>query len=542
MEDVVSKDNRSITRPASKVMLGGGLALVGGLASNIIVAALFGAGANMDAYLTAMVVPSYFQIIFYSSLSFVFVPAFIEAEAKHGEADAWALVGTFFWLTAMVLFLLSILGSLFSTAIIHALAPGFQGEKAVLASQMLAILFFTTPFVGLSTLTMGIQNARNRFFWPSFAPALGSLGNVIVLLLFSSFLGPLTLCWGYLVSILLQAAITVIPVLSHGWKQTLPLQDERIGSLVKLMLPLILLGMLISFSPLAERYFSSVLPDGQIAYMGYANKISSIFVVFLASGIASAIFPSMARTYTQEGIAGLSKKNDFGLLLTLAVALPAVLIVGALAVPLTSLFFERGAFQPADTLGVSQIVFAFMLSNVLLRMMGNIFQRSLYVLKDTITQPIVDSVFVVLFIVTARFFVTQWGYVGLVWAGVLRNGLSALVLWALLILKFPRTNLNQMFVSIVKYSSAALIAFIGGRLAVVLLANFPSIVQLTFGGLISSGLYLGILAFLDREMLISILELVGIQYLLNKFPHFGDYLFQRKPGQVEGVTDESHHI
>jgi putative peptidoglycan lipid II flippase len=509
-------------------MLGGVLSLAGGLASNIIVAAIFGAGANMDAYLTAMVIPAYFQFAFYGSLSFVFIPAFIEAETNKGDDDAWSLVGTFFWIIAIVFFCVAIVGSLFSTQIINAIVPGFQKEKSALASQMLSILFFTIPFTGLSTLTVGIQNARNRFFWPSFAPAFGSFGNVIVLLIFSRFLGPMSLCWGFLVSTILQAGITVIPVLSHCWNKMLSLTDSRIGKLGKLMMPLILFGMLLSFSPVAERYFSSTLPDGQIAYMGYANKISSIFVVFLASGIATAIFPSMARAYTHSGIHGLSEKNDFGLRLTFAVALPTVMIAGAVAIPLTSIFFERGAFKHADTLGVSQIVIAFLLGNVLFRMIGNIFQRSFYVLNNTITQQIVESILFILFIATARFFVAQWGYVGLVWAGAARSGLGVFILWILLIRKFPRDNLRNIILYIMKYCGATLVAYICGRFTLLLLAFAPAIFQLAIGGGLSAALYMFILYFLDKEMFLSILELGGISYVFGKFHSGRNWLLQKK--------------
>jgi len=57
-------DHSSVTKPASKVMLGGIFSLIGGLAVNIIVASIYGAGADMDAYLTAIVIPTYFQIVF----------------------------------------------------------------------------------------------------------------------------------------------------------------------------------------------------------------------------------------------------------------------------------------------------------------------------------------------------------------------------------------------------------------------------------------------------------------------------------------------
>ena len=190
MDEPVEVDNSSITKPASRVMFGGVLALFAGLASNIIVAYIFGAGSSMDAYLTAIVIPSYLQIVFFSSLSFVVIPAFIEAKAKNQDEDAWGLVGTFFWITLIVLSLIAVLGSVFSQPLIRLVVPGFQSTKSALASQMLAISIFTMPFIGISTLTTAIQNARHRFFWPSFAPAFGSMTNVIVLLIFSRILRP----------------------------------------------------------------------------------------------------------------------------------------------------------------------------------------------------------------------------------------------------------------------------------------------------------------------------------------------------------------
>ena len=510
------EENRSITQPASKVMLGGILALAGGLASNIIVAALFGAGTAMDAYLTAIVIPSYMQIVFFSSLSFVFVPAFIETETNDGEKEAWRLVGTFFWLTSAILFVITVAVSFFSTQIIDLIAPGFEPGKAALASKMLSVLIFSIPFTGLSTFTLGIQNARNKFFWPSVAPAFGSFTNVIVLMIFSKTDGAMALCWGFLASCVMQAAITVVPILSHGWSKGLKLNDQRVVQIGKLTVPLILFGMVTSFSSIAERYFSSVLPDGQIAYIGYASKISSIFVIMLASGIAAAIFPSMARTFARDGIAGLAEKNDFGLRLTFALALPTILISGAVAIPLVRVFFERGAFSSIDTLGVSQIIFIFLIGDVFFRMVGNILQRSFYVLKNTHTQPIVSIILLALFMLTARFIVDRWGYFGLVMASVGRNGIGTLIIWVLLARKFPTTNLRNMLAYFLKYSFAALAAYIVARATLSTLGSAPALLQLLMGTSFSTTLYLLMIYFLDREMLTMLFDLIGARYVFEK--------------------------
>ncbi len=502
----------SIAKPASKVMLGGVLSLFGGLAANVIVAAVFGAGRDMDAYLTALVIPAYCQIVFYSSLYFVLLPAFIDSETKEGEEAAWALVGTFFWITTLLLLTIAVIGSLFSNDIIRLIAPGFAPEKASLAARMLAVLFYSTPLMGLGTLTVGIQNSRNRFFWPSVAPGFGSTANVILILLLSGPIGTMALCWGNFGATALQAGFTIVPVVAHGWKKLLPLGDSRVRTIGRLMVPLVFFGLVVSFSPLADRYFASGLPNGQIAYMGYASKVSGIFVVVLASGIASAIFPSMARTYGQEGLPGLSGMQDFGMRLTFAVALPAIAVTAAVSVPLTGTLFERGAFVSRDTSGVSRIVFAFLLSDVLFRMMGNIFQRSFYVLKDTRTQPIISTLFVILYLLAAPSFVAHWGYVGLVWAGVTRNGLGVITLWVLLARRFPRDGLANVFRSLARYVFAALAAFLGARGALLVLAAQPEAVQLVVGAVVGGSIYAAGVYLLEKDMLRYAFALSGIPY------------------------------
>jgi peptidoglycan biosynthesis protein MviN/MurJ (putative lipid II flippase) len=79
-------------------MLGGVFSILAGFINQMIIAAYFGAGAEMDAYFTALVIPAYFQVVLITGLSFVFIPAFVREETKGNEDAAWELVGTFFGL------------------------------------------------------------------------------------------------------------------------------------------------------------------------------------------------------------------------------------------------------------------------------------------------------------------------------------------------------------------------------------------------------------------------------------------------------------
>jgi len=67
---------------------------------------------------------------------------------------------------------------------------------------------------------------------------------------------------------------------------------------------------------------------------------------------------------------------------------------------------------PSATRRRLHVAVAIMIVVSLLRMVGNVFQRSFDVLKDTVTQTIAHSVFLVLYIVMARIFAECWTYIG----------------------------------------------------------------------------------------------------------------------------------
>ena len=233
----------------------------------------------------------------------------------------------------------------------------------------------------------------------------------------------------------------------------------------------------------------------------------------------------MAKSYSQDGIEGLAEKIDFGLRLSVALALPAVLITSAVAIPLISIVFEYGAFTRADTIGVSLIVFPFFIRDVLFRMMGNIFQRSYYVLKDTTTQSLVTAFTVIIYIASARYFVLEWGYIGLVWAATIRRGVAILIVWFLLLGKFSKHQLWKPIPYFLLYVISAALAYMTGSYVVSVLTNFPAFFQLAVGGSISLLLYVSLLYFLDNEILRSMVDLIGFRFVLAKIQSRGMHLF-----------------
>ncbi len=520
MDTVTQTDSSNIAKSAFRVMAGGILSLSAGLINQVIIAAFYGAGAGMAAFLTAVVVPSYFEFVFLTGLTFVFVPAFVREETNGNEEDAWALVGTFLWVTIIVLFALAILGSVFSAQVIAITAPGFDPQESALAAKMLSVLMFCLPFSGLGSLCMSIQNARNRFFWPSFAGAVNSLANVGVLLLVAKPLGSMGLAWAYFASIVAQSAITIVPVVIHGWKKTLPLIDPRVLEMGRLVTPLILFGLITRASTMLQRYFASVLTAQGISYLGYANKISTVFMSLLASGIIAAIFPAMSRAYVQNGVKGMFEKNAYGMRLSFAVAMPAIMIASALTVPMVRILFERGAFTAADTLGVAQIIFISLIGDVLFRMIANINQRASYVLKDTLMPSVVASAAMILYALTGKFVAARWGYTGLAFLGAMNQGLTVLLVCIFLFRKASNVALGKTAQKIGEYILASVAAYLAGRFGQSIMPLAPAVLQLAVGGALGLAVYVLVLYFRDREILMALLEMFGFRRVMGQLQFF----------------------
>lgn len=504
-----------VPRSAFKVSLGGLFGLIAALGTQMFIASLFGAGAAMDAFLTALAIPVYLQAILLGGLSFVIIPAFIEDKVSGREEDAWALVGTLFWLTCGILIIIAIGGALLAPRIIAISAPGLGPDKAELTARMLSILMFAVPLTGLGSLATGIQNAQSNFFWPAARAAFGSIANLLVLALFYRTMGPMALAWGYLAGAAVQASVPVVPVLRHGWTRLVPFDDHRLLQMGRLIAPFILFGVFTRAVPVIERYFAAGLPDGDLSYLGYAEKLSRAFRVILGAGIVTAIFPLMSQGYAQDGVAGLERTVGYGVRLTLAVGLPIVAILSAVALPLTKILFERGAFTPIATLQVSRIVPIFIIDVVLFSMIGNLITRTFYAVKDTKTVPIIGAVLIMVYIGLSTLLVNPWGYMGLAIARMLRGGIMILVLIILLLRRLKSFPAPKTTLHLLAYSLASLATFIIAKLILLELTQLPALMQLSISCIVSGAFYMAILFRVDSTMAMAILELTGVKRVIE---------------------------
>lgn len=500
------------SKSAFVVSVGSILSFGVGTATQIVIASIFGASREMDAYFTAIVLPTFFSGVITTGLNFVLIPAIIREQEYGRNQDARKLVSTVLVTIFTILVLITIIIEVNSNQIIKLYAPGMEPDSQLLSASILRIQILALPFMGIGSLAGGVQNSYDSFFRPAIAPAVGSILNLVIVLISNKYIGVYSLALGGISSIMVISLINLLPVLLTHKLEFLPLMDVRIIKLWILMIPFVLFGIIQRSSPVIERYFASGLSDGQLSYLGYSSKITNVMKVLFGTGIATSIFPALSRKYLVFGNKGLIELSEKGLKLTIALVIPSIFFFWVAGNSFVDLFLGYGKFDEITIRSVGNILW---LSAVFVGygLIGNILGRTFYAMEITWFTPIISTLEIFLYIVLVASFGNDANYIGLMKAKVLAKTASILLLlfvlfiyikslfksfWKLFIGLFIG---GSMFGFLLKYILSTI--FIGDE-AIVMITVFCALIFFT-----------SIIYYFDQEVLKSLKELFGINRLQN---------------------------
>src|SRR5436305_1626996 len=142
------------------------LSRVTGLARDIMLAAILGAGPLADAFLVAWRLPNNFRAIFAEgAFNTAFIPAYAHVQGKGGETSARLFADRIFTLLFFSQLALLVVAWLFMPQALRILAPGFtdDAEQRRLAIELTRITFPYLLLITLVTLYGGMLNVMHRF-------------------------------------------------------------------------------------------------------------------------------------------------------------------------------------------------------------------------------------------------------------------------------------------------------------------------------------------------------------------------------------------
>lgn len=357
-------EKKQVARAAGVVGAATLLSRVLGFLRDVVIAGFFGAGLSTDAFFVAFRMPNLLRRLFAEgSLSIAFVPVFTDYLKRQGKDEAFNMARSALRLLSLLLVVVAAAGILLSPWLVRLIAPGFSEipEKYALTVLLSRIMFPYVIFICLVALCMGILNVLGHFAAPALAPVFLNIAMIAAVYFISPHMKikVVGLAVGVLIGGLLQLSLQLPFLIKNGfyfWQQA-KLYHPGLKKIGILMGPAVFGAAVYQVNILVGTLLASLLPEGSVSYLYYADRLVQFPLGIFAISTATAVLPTLSRQAASNDLHALSETFAYGMKLVFFVTIPAMVGLIVLREPLVRLLFQRGAFDQQTTLMTASALF-----------------------------------------------------------------------------------------------------------------------------------------------------------------------------------------
>jgi putative peptidoglycan lipid II flippase len=402
----------------------GGLTLgsrILGFVRDALVAAVLGTGPAADAYLAAFRFPNLFRRLFAEgAFNTAFIPLFARSLEQEGHEPArlWA-ARIMSWLVVVVT-IVTILVEIFMPWVLAPFVPGFLDDPAKydLTVLLTRICFPYLMCMSLMAAYAAILNGLGFFKAAAFAPILLNIVMIAFMLplVLSANTDVQTAIWiaiGTIAGGIAQLILVYAAVRRAGFVPRLhwPRWDGEVKRFWLLAIPAVMAGGITQVNIFVGTIIASAA-DSAIAYLYYADRLYQLPLGIIGIAVGTVLLPELSRHLKGGRDAEADASQTQALLISMLLSLPAATALIALAAPIVSVLFERGAFTAADSAQTAQTLIWFsagLPAYVLIRVL----QPGFFAREDTRTPTLFAGISVVVNIALSLLLFPLLAHVGI---------------------------------------------------------------------------------------------------------------------------------
>jgi putative peptidoglycan lipid II flippase len=439
----------NLLRAASTISLYTLASRIAGLARDVVIASVFGAGAPLDAFLVAFRIPNLLRRLFgEGAFSQAFVPTLAHLRASEGDDATRRMIDAVASVLFYALVLTCLAGIVAAPVVVWLMASSLAEFDA--AVVMTRLMFPYIGFISLVSLSAGVLNTWKRFAVPAATPVLLNVAMIGAAWL----LAPRFERWGWppiyalavgvMLGGVLQLAVQLPALRRAGCLPRIATTAAAIVAawrhpgvrrVVRQMAPALLGVSVAQISVLINTQIATHQGVGAVSWLEYAARLMEFPTALLGVAVGSVLIPQLAAAQGRNDATTYSGLLDWGLRLTLVLALPCTVALLVFPEALVATLFEHGRF---DALAVARTALALQGYGAgLLGLIGvKILAPGFYARQDMRTPVTIAIVVLVLTQAMNLVFVPWLGHAGLalsvslgavvnaVWlfAGLLRGG------------------------------------------------------------------------------------------------------------------------
>jgi putative peptidoglycan lipid II flippase len=405
--------NGRILRAASWITAATVLVKVVATGKELLVAAVYGRGALIDAFMLAVLIPGLLVNLFAESMNQALVPAFIHLRAARGEGPAARLLTSALSLSFLFLLALAALLAIAAPLFFRILFP-LPSATLALAIRLFRALLPFALFCSLASNGAAVLNASECFAAPALAPILTPLAIVLTLLAAPRSWGIWSLVAGNLFGALLWSLVIFLLVVRSG-QRFAPVSFRiypELRQLIAQYVTILLSGLVACGGLITDQVMASRLAVGSVSALTWASRFSAVLMTILGGAIGTAITPYLAQSVAAHDWSSCRSILRRYVALSALVTLPLAALLIFASRPIIAIAFQHGAFHAQDTKLVASVQSMFALQ-IPFFVVSRVFYRFLLVLRRSSLVLLCGAINLVLDIVLNLILMRVMGVAGI---------------------------------------------------------------------------------------------------------------------------------
>lgn len=455
-----SHETSSVARATGLIALGNISSRVLGLAREMILSYLFGAGSAVDAFKIAIIVPrSLYDLLIGGHVNSALVPVLSDYAGRENRRELWELVNLLLGLVTVAL-LIMILGLELLAPLIIRLVGGEASDQTIrTATNLLRVTAPALLFLSLFAVVSGMLYGLKRFRLPAFAATVFNGTIVLSTIIFERQLGITAAALGWLIGAVVQLAIQYPDLRDAPLRPKLrgALSHPGVRTIGLLYIPVLAsLGLDVLINRPFSYNLASRTGEGNISYMDWATTLIQFPHGLVATAISIAVLPTLSQQAARainEGLDAFKNTLGFGLRLAITLILPATFGLFVLATPVVALLFQHGAFTASDT-DATSLALRLYLIGLPFAAIDLLLVFAFYAQQDTLTPALIGLVSLIAYMVTALLLLDQYSFYSLMIADSVKHMVHTSISWWLLRRRIKGLHGQHLF----RTTSRALVA------------------------------------------------------------------------------------
>lgn len=336
-----------------------------------------GATYYSDVFLVSNSIIMFFVSFILSPFAAAYIPIAMDYYLGKDKLSKEKFLGTVYGMAICLGILVTVIQGLFIEQIVRLITPGFDEEAIKLLVKIsyiqLPVIFFTFIFA----VNNGNLRMINKFNIAVITNIFVPLGCIFYLIVemknpsveFLSICVVLGYVFSFIIQVFVIAKSDLRPKINFNF-----LNNSYLKKIALAMGPFMIAGVARQLNSLVDKSIGSLLNEGSITILSYANKITTTQVGLISTAISLVVFSQMSRLNTLNDKVGLHDTIVDAIKLVNMLIIPISILTIVLRIDIVTILFGRGAFNEnnikmtADTMMIYSIgMFGFGMQDVLMR-------------------------------------------------------------------------------------------------------------------------------------------------------------------------------